>query len=147
MECLRLQTSAFGLVRDVQQDVTIQDGKEKVTFKKGEQVFTNFVKAGMDPEVFPEPEKIKLDRDPKLYIHHGWGSHACIGRNIATNALATQLVCLSKLKNLRRVPGGQGQLKYKIVNDAFKVYMKTDWSDYWPFPTTMKVLYDGIEDF
>lgn len=146
LECLRLQTSAFGLVRDAAVDGIIQDGKNKINVKKGDQVFTNFVAAGLDPDVFPDPEEIKLDRDPKLYIHHGWGAHACIGRNIVTHALATQLKCLSKLKNLRRAPGGQGQLKYKIVNGAFKVYMKTDWSDYWPFPTTMKVLHDGIEE-
>lgn len=172
LECLRLATPAFGLLRNVEPaTVDITDGSNTVKLKKGDQIFTNFVKCGLDPDVFPEPRKIKLDRDPANYIHHGWGSHACIGRGIVTTALATQLKCLARLKNLRRAPGGQGEMKYKVVNGAFKVYMKSDWSDYWPFPTSklaawprtptpskmgtdantiraaMKVMFDEIEEW
>lgn len=89
---------------------------------------------------------VKLDRPESSYIHHGWGPHACLGRQITVTAMASQLRVLGRLRNLRRVPGPQGQLKYKVVNGAFRVYLKPDWSAYWPFPTTMKVMYDGFED-
>ena len=65
---------------------------------------------------------------------------------MVTTALATQLKCLARCKNLRRAPGPQGGLKY-TMQGAFKVYMKEDWSDFWPFPTTMKFLHDGVEDW
>jgi hypothetical protein len=51
-------------------------------------------------------------------------------------AMATQLRVFAKLKNLRRVAGPQGEIKSTIVNGAIKVFMKEDWSDWWPFPTS-----------
>jgi len=140
LECLRLATPAFGVVRDVHADADIEDvqGGKSVTvhLKKGDQVFTNFVNAGRDKDAFPDPLAIRLDRDPATYIHHGWGGHACIGREVVTTALATQLRVLARLKGLRRAPGGQGSMPHKLVDGAFKVYLKPDGSDYWPFPTS-----------
>lgn len=60
-------------------------------------------------------------------------------------AMAAQLKVFGQLKNLRRAPGLQGQLKSK-ENGAFKLFMKEDWSSWWYFPTTMKVMFDGFED-
>jgi linoleate 10R-lipoxygenase len=60
--------------------------------------------------------------------------------------MAAQLRCFAKLKGLRRAPGLEGQLKNKLVNGTFKVYMREDWSDWWPYPTTMKVVFDGFAD-
>jgi hypothetical protein len=31
-------------------------------------------------------------------------------------------------------------MKCQKVNGAFKVYMKEDWSDWWPFPTSELIL-------
>ena len=149
LECLRLATPAFGLLRKLDADsITIDDGKYgKTELRRGDQVFVNFIECGRDGTVFVDPEEIKLDRDPKLYIHHGSGVHACLGGNIVTTALAVQLKCLARCKKLRRAPGPQGTLKYTIQPPGFKVYMKENWSDYWPFPTTMKFLHDGLEDW
>ena len=149
LECLRLSTPAFGLLRNFEGDhIEIDDGPNgKTELQKGDQVFVNFVACGLDPEAFPDPKEIKLDRDSDKYIHHGWGKHACLGRNIVTTAIATQLKCLAKCKNLRRAPGPQGQMKYTVQQGAFRVYMKEDWGDSWPFPTTMKFLHNGVEDW
>ena len=150
LECLRLATPAFGLLRRLEADAaTIDDGPNgQVKLQKGDEVFVNFIQCCLDPEVFPDPKEIKLDRDASLYIHHGWGKHACLGRGIVTTALATQLRCLARCKKLRRAPGPQGTMKYTLAQGgAFKVYMKEDWSDSWPFPTTMRVLHDGLQDW
>jgi hypothetical protein len=117
----------------------------------------------MDPTVFPDPEAIKLDRPDSSYIHHGYGPHACLGRPIVVTAMAAQLRVFGRLKGLRRAPGLEGQLKSQTINGAFKVYMREDWSDWWPYPTSeflfllcergvadcvvaMKVHFDGFED-
>jgi linoleate 8R-lipoxygenase/9,12-octadecadienoate 8-hydroperoxide 8R-isomerase len=53
------------------------------------------------------------------------------------------LKTIAKLGGLRRAPGSQGQLK-KIVKDAgITAYMTADEKSYFPFPTTMKVQWDG----
>jgi len=48
------------------------------------------------------------------------------------------------LKGLRRAPGLQGHMKTIKKGRGFKVYMKEDWSSFWPFPTCMKVRFDEI---
>jgi hypothetical protein len=52
--------------------------------------------------------------------------------------MAAQLKVLAKLKNLRRAPGPQGQMKSARPTPSpgkVEVFMKEDWSDWWPFPT------------
>ena len=68
------------------------------------------------------------------YIHHEWGLHSCLGWPIVETAMAAQLRVFAQLKNLRRAPGVAGQLKKKTVDGPFTVYLKHDWSDWWPFP-------------
>ncbi|KAH0556381.1 hypothetical protein GP486_005695 [Trichoglossum hirsutum] len=137
LEGYRLATPAFGLLRLVDVDAaTIQDGPRTVSVKKGDQIFVNFVSAGVDPNKFPDPYEIKLDRPDESYIHHGWGPHACLGRPIVVTAMASQLRVFAKLKNLRRAPGLQGEMKSTLVAGAFRAYMKEDWSDWWPYPTS-----------
>src|SRR5690606_35078464 len=139
-------TPTFGLLRVVESDTTIIDGSHNHKVHAGSTVFTNFVSACMDPTVFPDPHKVKLDRDENLYIHHGYGPHSCIGRDIVVTSMAAQLKVFGKLKGLRRAQGGRGKLKTKTVNGAFKVYMKEDWSGWWPFPTSMRVEWDAFEE-
>ena len=47
------------------------------------------------------------------------------------------------LKNLRRAPGPQGQLKKIPRPGGFYIYMTENQGGYFPFPLTMKVNWDG----
>jgi cytochrome P450 len=105
-----------------------------VSVKKGAAVFTDFVTAGVDPTKFPDPYEIKLDRPDDLYIHHGWGPHSCLGRDIVTVAGASMLRACAQLGPVRRAPGPAGEMKSKVVNGAFKVYLSEDGSAWGPFP-------------
>src|SRR2546430_17192408 len=58
----RLNSPAFGLVRIADSAITIHDGSRPVNIAKGDSVFVDFVTAGRDPEKFPEPKEIRLDR-------------------------------------------------------------------------------------
>lgn len=110
------------------------DGKSSTTVRKGDTIFADFITAGRDPSKFPNPEEIRLDRPANVYIHHGWGPHACLGRAIVTTAGAVLLRVLGRLENIRRAPGPAGEMKSKMVNGAFKLYLREDGSDWTPFP-------------
>ena len=138
LEANRLAPAAFGLLRVTAVDGTVHDGVNgDIDVSVGENVYTDFMAVGMDETVFPNPTEIDITRDPNLYIHHGYGPHKCIGRPIVEIAMAAQLKVFAKLKNLRRAPGLQGELKSTFPTPSpgkIEVFMKEDWSDWWPFP-------------
>ncbi|KAH8800451.1 heme peroxidase family protein [Xylogone sp. PMI_703] len=143
LEGFRLSTPAFGLLRTVVADqADVRDGPRVVSVKKGDSIFTDFVTAGLDASKFPDPHEIKLDRPDHLYIHHGWGPHACLGRPIVTVAGASMLRVCARLSNLRRAPGSAGEMKSKLVNEAFKVYLAENGSRWGPFPVSKKVIFN-----
>lgn len=58
-------------------------------------------------------------------------------------AMTTMLKTVGKLDNLRRVRGPQGQIKQIPGPGGLTKYMTADNSSYFPFPSTMKVQWDG----
>lgn len=157
LEANRLRPAAWGLLRRTANNTTINDGvRGLISVVEDEQIYTDFVAAGLDPTVFPDPESIKLDRDRSLYVHHGLGPHACLGRPMVEIAMAAQLKIFARLRNLRRAPGPQGEMKSSVPlpnpvssdpganPGSLRVYMKEDWSDWWPFPTQLKVHHEGF---
>src|SRR6478609_1587611 len=138
----RLSTPAFGLIRTVVTDkANVTDGPSVTSVKKGDSIFTDFVTASVDPTKFPDPYDIKLNRPDDLYIHHGWGPHACLGRPIVTVAAASMLRVCARLNNLRKAPGPAGEMKSKTVNGAFKLYLAEDGSKWGPFPVCKYIAY------
>ncbi|KAF3905007.1 hypothetical protein AA313_de0203095 [Arthrobotrys entomopaga] len=133
----------FGLYRKANRGLDIVDNETTYHLKRGDVVFVNFITASRDPTVFPDPLEVKLDRPEEAYIHYGYGQHRCLGRDANLIALTAMLKVFGKLKNLRRAPGIQGTLKYVPRPGGSKVYLKEDWSSLWPFPTTMKIMFDG----
>jgi hypothetical protein len=143
LEGFRLDPTAAGALRIVDSPkAVIQDGKNTITPAAGSSIVVDFNTAGLDTTVFPDPLEVKLDRLDELYIHYGYGGHACLGRKTAEIAMAVQLRAFGRLKNLRRAAGPAGQLKYTTVNGAFKMFMTEDWSQWTPFPSTWKLYYD-----
>ncbi|KAL4894294.1 heme peroxidase [Aspergillus ambiguus] len=138
LEGFRLSTPAFGVLRNVMENTSIDDRVKQVNVKKGDTLFIDFVTAGRDPTRFPDPESIRLDRPDDLYIHHGWGPHSCLGRPVVTAAAAAMLRVVARLHNFRRTPGPVGEMKYKIVDPGFKVYLPEDGSEWTPFPCTFE---------
>ena len=61
LEAIRLN-GTYGAYREAQRDVTVNDGGNEVHVNKGAKVFVSFISASRDPAVFPEPEKVLLDR-------------------------------------------------------------------------------------
>ena len=59
-----------------------------------------------------------------------------MGRPIVTIAATAQLKVFAKLVNLRKAPGPEGEMQFKVVNGAFKVYMNENGTEWSKFPTS-----------
>lgn len=68
------------------------------------------------------------------YIQYGLGPHTCLGKEASKVALTAMLRVVGRLENLRRAPGPQGQLKKVPRAGGFYVYMREDYTSYFPFP-------------
>ncbi|KAF6838515.1 linoleate diol synthase [Colletotrichum musicola] len=142
MEGVRM-AGTFGSYRRAERDdVIVEDNGEHVEIKRGDRVFVSFVDAAKDAEHFPSPEEVDPRRPLESYIHYGLGPHACLGRDISQVALREMFRALFKRKNVRRVPGPQGELKKVARPGGFYAYMTEDWGQITAFPTTMKVMWD-----
>ena len=139
----------FGLYRKVNcgetETITLQDGQRTVNLQNGDRVFVSFISASRDESVFPNPLVVDLNRPMETYIQYGTGPHKCLGTNINMVSLPTMLKFFGRLRGLRRAPGIAGELKAVEKPGGFKVYLREDWSGYWPFPVNMKVRFDGVE--
>lgn len=61
------------------------------------------------------------------------GPHIYVGRAIAITAIASMTKVCAQMKNLRRAPGAQGQIKYVPGPLGSRRYLSDDWSRYQPF--------------
>ncbi len=97
--------SAVGLSRIALEDVVIKG----VRIRAGEPVYVSYLAANRDPDVFPDPERIDIERSPNPHVAFGHGPHYCVGGILAR--LEAQLlvdVVLDRLPGLRlAVPADQ----------------------------------------
>jgi cytochrome P450 len=59
--------------------------------KAGERVLMNFPAANRDPEVFPDADRVILDREHNRHVAFGAGIHRCAGSNLARMELRVAL--------------------------------------------------------
>jgi cytochrome P450 len=71
--------SPVTMARLATEDVTING----VTIPAGSRVLMNFPAANRDPEVFPDPDTVILDRAHNRHVAFGIGIHRCAGSNLA----------------------------------------------------------------
>jgi cytochrome P450 len=70
------------------------------SFKEGERLWLSWAMANRDPKVFPEPNKIDLERKGNRHTSFGLGIHRCIGSNMARMTFKRMLLAV-----LDRMPG------------------------------------------
>lgn len=133
-----------GLYREAtSNDTILEDDGRQVNINAGDQVFISFVNAAKDSAHFPAPEKIDPRRPRDAYIHYSGSSHPGLGRDLSQVALTELFRAIFRKKGLRRAAGPQGELKIIPRQDGFHSYLTEDWGKVSPFPTTMKVAWDG----
>ncbi len=89
-EFLRFYTPAPGDGRTFSADVEL-DG---VRFKEGERLYISWSMANRDPSVFPDPNRIILDRKANRHFSFGLGAHRCIGSNVGRMVFKAMLTAV-----------------------------------------------------
>ncbi|MEV7437939.1 cytochrome P450 [Streptomyces griseoviridis] len=97
--------SSVGLARIALEDVEVAGHR----IAAGEPVYVSYLAANRDPEVFPDPDRVDVERAPNPHLAFGNGPHYCTGAVLArtqTELLVDTL--LDRLPGLRlAVPADQ----------------------------------------
>lgn len=101
-ELLRYESPSQHTGRIAREDVEI-GGKQ---IRKGQAVMAIMAAANRDPERFPNPDELILDRADNKHLAFGWSSHFCFGAPLARmeGQIAFETL-LRRLPNLEMVPG------------------------------------------
>ena len=83
------------MAREVVRDTEVQG----CPMKAGNMVLLSFPAANRDPALFPEPDRVILDRAENRHAAFGLGIHRCVGSNLARMELTVAVETF-----LRRVP-------------------------------------------
>jgi cytochrome P450 len=109
-EFLRFYTPAPGDGRTFTEDVEINGTR----FKEGERLYISWAMANRDPAVFPEPNRIILDRKGNRHFGFGVGIHRCIGSNLGRTVFKSMLgAVLDRMPDYRCDP--EGTVHYETI--------------------------------
>ena len=78
-EILRWTSPVLNFTRTVTEPVTLGG----VELSAGDQVLLLYQSANRDESVFEDPDTFRIDRSPNPHIAFGFGSHFCMGANLA----------------------------------------------------------------
>lgn len=107
-ELLRYTSPVFmSTERFAREDVTIHD----VTIPRGEMTFGVIGSANRDEQVFENPDRLDITREPNKHLSFGQGIHFCLGAPLARMEAQIAINTL-----LRRIPG----LRLKVSPDSLK---------------------------
>jgi cytochrome P450 len=78
-EMIRWVTPVKEFMRTAQADTEVRG----VAIKKGESVLLSYVSANRDEDVFTDPFRFDVARDPNKHLSFGYGVHFCLGASLA----------------------------------------------------------------
>ena len=90
-EIIRWVVPVKEFMRTAQKDTVVRG----VPIKKGDAVLLSYVSANRDEEVFTDPDKFDVGRDPNKHLSFGYGVHFCLGASLARmeiNSFLTELI-------------------------------------------------------
>ena len=90
-EIIRCVVPVKEFMRTAQADTEVRG----VPIKKGESVLLSYVSANRDEDVFKDPMKFDVGRDPNKHLSFGYGVHFCLGASLARmeiNSFFTELI-------------------------------------------------------
>ena len=102
-EVLRYETPSKGSFRLAKRDTELAG----VAIPAGSILALLRIAANRDPDVFPDPHTLDMDRkNARRHVAFGGGVHMCIGQNLARTEIKTFInLCLDKTSNIELVPG------------------------------------------
>ena len=112
-ELIRWQTPLAHMRRTVEEDCEI----EGVHMKKGDKVVLWYISANRDESVFPDGDKVIVDRDnARRHLSFGYGIHRCVGARVAELQLCTLLEEMGKRRLRASVTGPVGRVPASFVH-------------------------------
>ncbi|MCV7281890.1 cytochrome P450 [Mycolicibacterium flavescens] len=90
-EMIRWSTPVKEFMRTAAEDTSVRG----VPIAKGESVYLAYVSGNRDEEVFDEPFRFDVGRDPNRHVSFGYGVHFCLGAALARmemNSFFTELI-------------------------------------------------------
>ncbi|MBX5486629.1 MAG: cytochrome P450 [Mycolicibacterium hassiacum] len=97
-EMLRWTAPVKNMARTLTDDVEFHG----TALKQGEKMLLLFESANFDEQVFDDPEKFDIDRYPNNHLAFGFGTHFCLGNQLARLELSIMLTkLLARLPDLR----------------------------------------------
>jgi len=96
--------SPVTMARQVRRDTTVAG----CPMKAGEMVLLPFGAANRDPAVFPDPDRVVLDREDNRHAAFGLGVHRCAGSNLARMEIQVAIEeWLKRLPDFKLDPNGK----------------------------------------
>lgn len=97
-EMLRWTSPVKNMARTLTADVEFHGTQ----LREGEKMLLLFESANFDEQVFGDPEAFRIDRSPNSHLAFGFGTHFCLGNQLARLELSTMLrKLLTRLPDLR----------------------------------------------
>lgn len=107
-EMLRWTSPVKNMARTALRDVEFHGTQ----LREGEKMLLMFESANFDETVFGDPENFRIDRNPNSHLAFGFGTHFCLGNQLARLELSTMLrKLLQRLPDLRLADGAQVPLR------------------------------------
>lgn len=97
-EMLRWTSPVKNMARTVMQDNEFHGTQ----LRAGEKMLLLFESANFDESVFGDPDNFRIDRNPNSHLAFGFGTHFCLGNQLARLEIATMLrKLLARMPDLR----------------------------------------------
>ncbi|MEV0672240.1 cytochrome P450 [Mycobacterium sp. NPDC050441] len=107
-ETLRWTSPVKNMCRTLTADTTFHGAE----LKAGEKIMLMFESANFDEAVFENPDEFHIDRNPNSHLAFGFGTHFCLGNQLARLELRLMLErLLERLPDLRLADGNQLPLR------------------------------------
>ena len=89
-------------VKNMCRTVTADTEFHGAQLREGEKVMLMFESANFDESVFGDPENFRIDRNPNSHLAFGFGTHFCLGNQLARLELRLMLErVLQRMPDLR----------------------------------------------
>lgn len=111
-EIVRIYTPVTALARRVTEDTELGG----VAMKQGDWTLFVNMAANHDPDAFPDPEEVDLDRNRAKSVAFGWGIHRCMGLHLARLILRLEVEAVLDL-----LPGHRIDLDHTVRSDHMGV--------------------------
>ncbi|KAM0282956.1 hypothetical protein ACHAQH_002767 [Verticillium albo-atrum] len=142
LEAIRLNGN-YSVFKTVNRDIEIPGHADP--FKVGDKVVLKYSDLALNAELYPRPHDILVTRPLESYHFVGYGPNQALASPVSRLVLVSMFRAVARLKNVRRAPGPQGEVKVVDDGDAAGLgrYMDVFWKEFLPSPMNLKLHFDA----